>query len=273
MKITKGKVILFVIVVYFTVFAIINVNKEKNVNEDILSKVVYVSDGTVKEENDGKIVLVVGKISAENRVGFLELNEGFSALKISRKVEDYIKDEDGDLQWTERTEPLLNAKDDEYINTLVSMEKIADKIMVGDFVLDETGREKLPLDTYYDKQESIGKLTTTGTFYSRDPWAEDLVEGDTKHTYKYFDDNNNPIISILAVQNGNTLKPYEVDSKTKVYQIFKAVVDDKDKLQEQLNLNVKRTIKGKTLFIIMILGVGIFFIVDAAKSKKEVDNK
>ena len=45
-------------------------------------------------------------------------------------------------------------------------------------------------------------------------------------------------------------------------------INTKEKLTKQLELNVKRTTKGKTLFIIMILAVGIFFIVDNKKSGK-----
>ena len=42
-------------------------------------------------------------------------------------------------------------------------------------------------------------------------------------------------------------------------------IDDKEKLARELNLNVKRTTKGKILFIVMIIAVGIFFIVDNRK--------
>ena len=45
-------------------------------------------------------------------------------------------------------------------------------------------------------------------------------------------------------------------------------VDTKEKLSKELKTNVKKTIKGKTLFILMILGLGIFFIVDNKKTKK-----
>ena len=38
MKLSKGKVILIVVVIYFIIFAIINVNKEKNFNDDTIYK-------------------------------------------------------------------------------------------------------------------------------------------------------------------------------------------------------------------------------------------
>ena len=84
-------------------------------------------------------------------------------------------------------------------------------------------------------------------------------------TYKYYDLEKHPNMTILAVQKGNSVVPYEVDKKTQVYQVFTKKVDTKEKLEKELQLNVKRTTKGKTLFILMILAVGIFFIVDNRK--------
>ena len=262
MKLSKGKIILIVIVVYFIVFAIINVNKEKDYNQDILDDVIYITDGVVKPENDGKLVLVRGKIEYDNLVTFMELEEGFGSIKINRKVEDYLK-VDGEYKWVERMQPLEETNDN-YLKTIVSDEKVSN-VKIGEFELDEKGLSLIDADKYYSKQESIGELITTGIDYSRDPHEEDLKEGDIKLTYKYYDLDKYPNMSILAVQKGNSFEAYKVDKKTEVYQVFNYKIDTKEKLTEALNTNVKKTIKGKTLFIIMILGVGIFLIIDNKK--------
>ena len=267
---SKGKIILIVVVAYFIIFAIINVNKEKSINEKILDEVTYVTDGKINNKNQGKLVLVTGKITYDDLVSFIEL-ENFGSIKISRKVEDYVKeydeeDNEYDYKWVEREEPLNNNEDD-YLKTIVSEEKVSN-VKVGEFKLDKKGLELLPADKYYSKQESIGELTTKGIDYMRDPWEEDLKEGDIRLTYKYFDLEKNPYITILAVQDEESFKPYKVDKKKEVYQIFMGKVDTKEKLSKELKTNVKKTIKGKTLFILMILGLGIFFIVDNKKTKK-----
>ena len=59
-----------------------------------------------------------------------------------------------------------------------------------------------------------------------------------------------------------------MDKKKEFYQVFNSKVDNEAKLIKELDLNVKKTIKGKFLFIIMILCVGIFFIVDNKRSKQ-----
>lgn len=269
MKITKGKIILAVIVVYFIVFAFINVNKEKDMNSVILDKVVYVKDGKVDSKNDGKLVLVSGKISYDNLVTFMELNEDFGSIKINRKVEDFIsyeKDGEKSYKWEERLEPLDDNIDNDYLKEIVSDEKIS-KVNIGEFEIDEKGLSLIPTDSYYTKSENIGGLTTTGINYERDPWEENLKEGDIRLTYKYYDIDKSPYLSILAVQKGNSFVPYKVDNKREAYEVFVGKVDNEKALSKALKTNVKKTIKGKTLFIIMILGIGIFLIVDNKKSK------
>ncbi|MBR3230389.1 MAG: hypothetical protein IKF91_06160 [Bacilli bacterium] len=272
MKISKGKIILAIVVIYFTIFAFININKEKDMNKDILDNVVYVTDGVVNPKNEGKLVLVSGKIDYDNLVGFLEL-ENFSSIKVNRKVEDYVKiyDEDNneyEYKWVERKESLEN-NDGDYLKKIISEEKVS-SIKIGDFELDEKGLSLIPADKYYSKQEKVGDLITKGIYYSRDPDEENLKEGDIKITYKYYDLDKNPYLSVLAVQKGNSFVPYKVDKKKSFYQVFTSKVDSKKKLTKELELNVKRTKKGKFLFIVMIIGVGIFFIIDNKSSKQGV---
>ena len=82
--------------------------------------------------------------------------------------------------------------------------------------------------------------------------------------------DKNPYLSVLAVQKGNSFIPYIVDKNKSIYQVFTSKVDSEKKLTKELELNIKRTKKGKFLFIIMILGVGIFFVVDNKTSKQGI---
>lgn len=265
MKLTKGKIILIIVIIYFVVFAIININKEKSMNSEILDKVVIVKNGKLDSKNEGKIVLVSGKISYDKLVTFPEL-ENLKTIKLNRKVEDYQKyynkrNNKEELKWFERLTPLNG---DSYLDNITS-EEIISNIEIGDYKLDSYGLSLIPTDSYYSKQESIFDLTTTGISYERDPWEEELQEGDMKITYKYYDIEKYPYMSIIAIQKGNSFIPYQYDNKTNFYQVFSKKVDTKEKLKKELKENVKNTTKGKFLFIIMILGVGIFFIVDNKK--------
>ena len=275
MKITKGKIILLIVVVYFIVFAIINVNKEKDINKQLLDKVTYVTDGKINKKNEGKLVLVTGKVGYDKLVSFIELPEDFGTIKISRKVEDYVKEYDEDSKeyeydWEEREKP-LNNESDNYLEKIVSEEKTSN-VTIGEFKLDKKGLDLIPTRIYAEA-ESIGELTTTGIAYERDPWEEDLKEGDIKLSYQYYDIKKNPYITVLAVQRGDSFEPYEVDKKSSVYRLYVGKINTKEKLAKQLKTHVKSTIKGKTLFILMILGIGIFFIVDNRKNRKVENEK
>ena len=275
MKITKGKIILLIIVVYFIIFAVINVNKEKDINKKILDKVIYVTDGKINKKNEGKLVLVTGKVGYDSLVSFIELPEDFGTIKISREVEDFVKEYNEDTKkynydWKERKTPLKNSEDD-YLKQIVSEEKTSN-ITIGEFKLDKKGIDLIPTKIY-SEAESIGELTTTGIAYERDPWEEDLKEGDIRLSYKYYDIKKNPYITILAVQKGDSFEPYKIDKKDSVYELYVGKVNTKEKLTKELKTSVKRTIRGKILFIIMILGIGIFFIVDNGKNKREKNEK
>lgn len=272
MKISIGKIVLLIIVVYFAIFAVININKEKDLNKEILEKVIIVNDGILNTENEGKLVLVNGKISYDKLVTFNELKEDFGTIKISRKVEDFIKytnENNGETEykWEERIEPLTN-NDSNYLSKIVSSSKTS-SVMIGDYKLDDYGLNLVPENKYYSDQEYVLDLTTTGLSYERDPWEEDLKEGDVRLTYKYYNLDKYPYMSILAVQKGNTFIPYKYDKKSEFYQVFTSKIDSKDKLSKELKRNVKKTTKGKILFILLIAGVGVFFIIDNRNSKKD----
>lgn len=269
MKISVGKIILVLIVIYFIVFGIININKQKDDNKDILENVVYVNNGIIDNKNDNKLVLVCGKIKYDKLVSFTELKEDFGTIKINRTVEDYLKvyDEDNkyEYKWVERKEP-LNSENNEYLKEIISTTKTSN-IMIGDYKLDEKGLNLVPTKKYYKDQETIGDLVTTGLSYEKDPDEEDIKEGDMRITYKYYDLEKNPYLSILAMQKGNSFVPYK-SKNNEVYKLFVGNVNNREKLEKELKKGVKRSIKGKTLFILIILGIGIFLIVDNRKKKE-----
>lgn len=266
MKITKGKIILAVIVIYFIIMGIININKEKDDNELILDKVTIVNDGKVLKENEGKLVLVTGKIEYDGKISFLENSDTFDSFKVIRKVEDYQEIEKNDnkkhYDWVERKEG-FDSK--EYLYTIYSETKTLDT-KIGEFVLDETGMNKVEAkELYINKDNKIGDLEFDGLFYSKLSHEDNPQVGDMRVTYHYFNTNKYKSISILAEQKGDSFIPYKLNNKKEIYIVYNGEINTKEKLENQLKLQVKRDSKGKILFILMILGIGIFFIVDNKK--------
>ena len=100
MKIGKGKIVLAVLVVLLIVTGVRNIKQKKADNEKILKQVTVVSDGKVKAENEGKLVLVTGEIDYENPIDFDELDYTLNTFKIKRTVKDFVSfEKDGQTHY------------------------------------------------------------------------------------------------------------------------------------------------------------------------------
>lgn len=266
MEITKGKIILIVVVAFLVITGVKNINKEKSTNSDILKEVTIVSDGKIDPANEGKLVLVSGRISFDGKIAFEELDEAINSFKVSRKVEEffeYEKDGKKHYEWRERTAADQNAS--KLLDFLYSTEKTITP-NVGDFFLDAQGIELVKANDSYTKQESIDILKHTGLFYSN-PAHDDLdVSGDVRIDYRYYDVEKNPYLSVLAEQHGKTFKPYEMGKKNEIYKVFKGQIDSTDKLKEELNKQVKSSTSGKIWFIGLIALIGIGLIISSKKN-------
>ncbi|MCQ2580052.1 MAG: TMEM43 family protein [Treponemataceae bacterium] len=274
MEISKGKIILFVVVVYFAIMGIKNTNKDKSLNADLLKEVTVVSDGKINPANDGKLVLVAGKISFDGSIIFEELDEGFNSFKVTRKVKDFVtyERENGKkgYEWKERTEADPNAS--ELIDFVYSTEKTLTP-NVGEFVLDDFGLSLVKTNQYFNKQESICGLKWTGLNYGNPAHKDEDEVGDVNISYDFYDVDAHPYLSVLAVQSGNTFKPYVVGKKQQVYNVYPEKIDTVEKLKEQLALQVKSNTRGKILFILLIVAVGALLIVDSKKNSGKSESK
>ena len=161
MEITKGKIILIAVVAFLVITGVKNINKEKSTNSDILKKVTIVSDGKIDPANEGKLVLVSGKISFDGNIAFEELDEPIDSFKVSRKVEEffeYVNDGKKHYEWRERTAANQNAS--KLLDFLYSTEKTITP-NIGEFFLDAKGLDLVKANDRYTKQESIDILKYT----------------------------------------------------------------------------------------------------------------
>ncbi len=268
MKITKGKIILAVIVVYFSIMGVKNINKQKSTNADLLKKVTVVSDGKINPENNGKLVLVCGKANFDDKVYFDELYEPLNTFKARRIVKDFVAYEDNGKtrhEWRDRPEPKQTFSYD-FLDTLNTTDKIT-RTKVGDFALDEQGMSLVPLNDHFKGQEEICGLKWVGLYYGDPAHGDEEEVGDVSLEYKFFNVEKSPYLSVLAEQSGNTFKPYSYNSKTSVYKVFPDQIDSVEKLKDALADQVKNDSKGKFLFILLIVAVGVLLIVDSNKNK------
>lgn len=291
-KITKGVLILAVIVIYFVVMGVKNKNNSKSINESILNTVTIVSDGKINAENEGKLVLVTGLISFNEPVSFPELNYKFNTFKAKRVVRDYAKDpddKDSTLSWIEREEPVakqqtnLETGDDYYdysgdyeasdvvkpfytTDDLATLE-VSVPAKVGEFNIDSTGMSLIDASkTLVEKDITVCGLSSNGMYYTN-PLHEDAKAGDVSIQYFYYDLSKSNKMSILAKQKGDSFTPYEFPGN-KVYKIFGGDVNSKESLSTALENRTKSDFKLRMVFVAIILAIGLL-IIRGGKSKNE----
>lgn len=271
MKISKGKIVLAVLLVLLIVTGVRNIKQRKADNEKILKQVTIVSDGKVKAENEGKLVLVSGEIDYENPIDFEELDYTLNTFKITRTVKDFVsfeKDGKTHYEWQERTEPKHNVY--RPLDLLYTIEEV-ERPTVGEFTLDDYGLEHVRTNTSYSDNETIYGLAWNGMEYTNPNRDEEEV-GDVSVTYEYFDVDKCEYLTILAKQKGNSFEPYKL-GKTQIYSIYEGKVTSTDMLKEKLDIEVKQSKRGRIAFIVLILAIAGIVAYDKKKNGKRSDEK
>ena len=269
MKISVGKIIVAVLLVLLIVTGVFSIKQRKSDNAEILKKVTVVSDGKINPANEGKLVLVCGEVDFyEIYLGELE-DDQIDSFKIKRTIKDFVsyeKDGQTHYEWQERTEKKYNAyKPLDYLYT----EEFKEDAWIGEFVLDDYGMERVPMNGDYDETESLLGLKWNGMEYTSGG-RDDPEDGDVSLTYDYFDVEKYPYLSILAKQSGDSFEPYQL-GKTKVYSVFCGQIDSVDKLEEALGAQVKGEKRGRIALIVLIVAICAIVVLDKKKngSKKE----
>ena len=274
-KILKGAIVLALLVVYFVIIGIKNVKGANADNAKILKEVTVVADGKVNPQNNGKLVLVTGKVNFEKGIQFDELAEPINSFKVVRTVKDFVesKDEKGEKHWDwiDRTEPKSYFGIGAGLDSLCSKE-VTVPVKIGEYVLDQKGVSLAPVRGHYSKAESIFGLKWNGRDYGSN--HDDDVPGDVSVSYDYYDVAKYPDISVLAMQSGESFVPYTL-GKTEVYKFYTSKIDSVDALKAVLADEVKSNKKSRIIFIVIILAVGVWLILSSSKpskNKKADDN-
>lgn len=104
----KIKIVIYIIVVIFSVFLIAKaIKQESGANPEVLDKVVILNEAKVLPENEGKLVLVSGKLKASEVFKDNTFGIELDTFKVNKIVEMYQykagTDEVG-YEWNEKDE-------------------------------------------------------------------------------------------------------------------------------------------------------------------------
>jgi len=267
MKKFRGIIIFLVLVGLFVFYSIRNSKRDQALQKDIIKTVTYVTDGKVNPDNEGKLVLVTGKISFDKAAELLKDEPFINSFKIERTVKDFVsyKGDDGKThyEWKERESYVSDGADP---IDAVYTQTLTVNPYIGEFYLDDTGLKKVPTNDSYNEGTLFGSLKYNGMEFTNS--GDEEEPGDVSITYDYYNTSKNDYLTVLAKQSGKSFKPYSFD-KEEVYSVYEGKIDSEEKLTAQFGEQTKRSNRGKIAFIIIIVVVGGLLVVNSIKNKKE----
>lgn len=292
MKVKKGILILGLIAAFCLLMAVKAKSGDEKLNSKLMNEVTFVTDGKAVSENEGKLVLVTGKVNFAAPVEFAEVDYNFNSFKVSRIVEDYLKEKDGeDYEWVERKAPKsLNAPsydDDDYYyaegesyedssnpTDMLYCETKTVPAKVGDFFIDESycGTS----ETLTDKKVAVYNLKFDGIYYSDLNHKNKEKPGDVRVSYKYNGCGFGEDISILAMQKGDGFVPFKVGKK-EIFKVYDYKIDTPQALKSKLAKEAKSSFTLKVVFLAIVVVIGLLIAKSGKKSSKkgneEADSK
>lgn len=210
--------------------------------EDTLKDAVYIEDGRVLPENEGKLVVVSGKLESETPLVDSLTGMEFSYPCVTRRVDVYEKSvRDGEITWNWDAVDFDYSKEGGGINTpsLVSTTLVA-PTKIGEFNIADSFIVTLSRPIYHEDYDEYAdilaekgwnlfgggedtvylskserlpvKIKKPDTKANRDMYGD--LEGITRISYQTVAPNNPLIYTFVGIQQGNDLVESNIDITT-----------------------------------------------------------
>ena len=275
----KIKIVIYIIVVIFSVFLVAKaIKQESGANPEVLDKVVILNEAKVLPENEGKLVLVSGKLKAsevfkDNTFG-LELD----TFRVNKIVEMYqykaVNDEIG-YEWNEKVEKksIISGSGGIYRNPEKSMSSInkCDKAYLGEFTVSEKLTQRINNNEKVELPEIEG-FKRKGEYLTNSKLVTNV--GDIRIKMSYVNLEKLGDISILAKQVGNGFEEYKLDTGAYAFNVYQTKISNKEELAKALEQDSKNMAGGMIFIIIVLIIIGIILfrtniknLIDKIKNK------
>ena len=275
----KIKIVIYIIVVIFSVFLVAKaIKQESGANPEVLDKVVILNEAKVLPENEGKLVLVSGKLKAsevfkDNTFG-LELD----TFRVNKIVEMYQYKEGNDevgFEWKEKVEKksIISGSGGIYRNPEKSMSSInkCDKAYLGEFTVSEKLTQRINNNEKVELPEIEG-FKRKGEYLTNSKWGPSV--GDIRIKMSYVNLEKLGDISILAKQVGDGFEEYKLDTGAYAFNVYQTKISNKEELAKALEQDSKNMAGGMIFLFIVIIIIGIILfrtniknLIDKIKNK------
>ena len=296
MKKDMKLVMYIVVLVLVLIFGIKNLTSEKGLNiSKIKDDVIELQDNKYNKENDGKLVIVKGKLNTkENKLTDNDFLVSLKdVVKMTRNVEiyRYRKNKNKvEIIWDNTSNDvereLYDKKTDtHYTNpiSIVNSQTIMQDAYIGDFIVDKSifndidnNKNVTKLDkNVVDKLQYLTKINNKyyidGNYYTTVKDNEPLI-GDIRVSFEYLDLNDLGNVTIVAKQDGDELSPYIFDSENNIFELYEGDLSKQDVIRKLGGTSVLSKIISIVLIIITLV-LGVFVFKNDIKKIKKSDKK
>lgn len=264
MKEILFKIVYLLIVLFISFFGFKSSLQKNNTYKDILKEVVVLEGTKILPENEGKLVLISGKLESEDILEFNNFDIKVETPILKSRVEmlQYVKDGSGKgvIQRWSNKEPELSVRDEEtgrtYYNEVKELkdEAIYGNAKLGEFELGPEVLQIINTNTIYTDLKDIGdyRVLKEGELTNS---SEEEAPGDYKITFRYLDLEEDYDYTLIGKQVNNTLTEYELELGTYFFKSYKGKLTFDDiykQIQKERNLQILIRLG----YVALILGVG-----------------
>lgn len=268
----KIKIIIYIIVILLVVFLATKAMKQNDgTKPEILDKVVILEEAKVFPENEGKLVLVPGKLETDYYLIDDELDLEIDSCKAQRKVEMYqytINNDEVSYEWADdvKYEYVKDSTGKKYYNPEKTIEssETYDVADLGEFVVPEGLTKQLPYNA------TIKDLPEVPGYKIRDDYLTDSSAvtqvGDLRIKLNYVDLEKLGEVSILAKQVGDSFEEYKLDNGYSEFTVYQTKITNKEELAKQLDKTTKDMYGGIIIVAAIIVVIGVILFKDDIKA-------
>lgn len=267
----KIKIVIYIIVVIFSVFLVAKaIKQESGANPEVLDKVFILNEAKVLPENEGKLVLVSGKLKASEVFKDNTFGIELDTFKVNKIVEMYQykagTDEVG-YEWNEKDEKksIVSGSGGIYRNPEKSMSSInkCDEAYLGEFTVSEKLTQRINNNEKVELPEIEG-FKRKGEYLTNSKWGPSV--GDIRIKMSYVNLEKLGDISILAKQVGDGFEEYKLDTGAYAFNVYQTKISNKEELAKALEQDSKNMAGGMIFIIIVLIIIGIILFRDNIKN-------
>lgn len=263
------KVVYLIILALFIFLTVKGLIQGKGAPKEVAEKVVEVENAKLLEENEGKLVLISGKMETDSILEFKDQGVKVNSPILKREVEmyQYLRDDNNpDMiirRWSsDIPEKLLRDVKDNMVYENPTQELESDEVYgdvkVGEFVIGSDAIKLIPVNEVVKEFDPMpaGYRVDNDTFLTN-AVKDNTKVGDYRMEFKYLDLEKTDEYTFIGMQKEGKLEEYKLDTGKNILQNFKGNLN-KDAVVKEITSSENTSLYTSLVLLGITLVIGIF---------------